>query len=115
MAALAAVPASAQSQCTITPSAPGCDPQPRFHSDLDGWQVTGEVFDLGPHEGFRTLLTGHLASPGSPPAAPTGSSTPGSTSTGRTIVARVFCSRDDYAFLPPVALAGIPCDTQTPA
>src|SRR5258708_3166457 len=59
--------------------------------------------------GFRTQLAAHRTIPALPPPAPPGNGA----GVGRTIVARVFCSRDDYAFLPPTALAGIPCDTHT--
>ena len=103
--------AGAQDACSAAPLTLGCSPQPALQGHLGPWDVDANIRDLGV-VGFLTELTAHRSDTPAPPAAPDRAG-PG-TSVGRTIVARVYCRRDDYAFLPPTALAGIPCDTATP-
>jgi len=73
--------------------------------------VVGDVCDLG-NRGFKTVLTANAKEPGDEHAGHSGPPgfDPKSLPSG-TFVRPIICIRDDYAFLPPGALAGVPCET----
>jgi hypothetical protein len=87
-----------------------CISQRRLEAQLGPYDVTATVLDLG-RAGFRTVLTAEL---NRPPASVPGTPDGGGGGVSGTVVTRVFCRRDDYAFLPARAMAGVPCDTATP-
>jgi hypothetical protein len=86
----------------------GCSPSASISAKLGQYDVEALVYDLGAR-GFKTQLTATLARPGSDAPGDGGyAHHPG---VSGIVVRPIFCRRDDYAFLPLGALAGIPCDS----
>ena len=89
----------------------GCTPSGSIRCNNWHYDVAGLVYDAG-NLGLETALTGTSLRPGS--------QSPGGSDGGRArsappaiIVGPVACRRDDHAFLPAGARAGLPCDTTT--
>src|SRR5262249_22658852 len=91
--------------------APACHSQRRVEAQVGAFATSSMVDDLG-QKGFRTALTGRTTSEESTPSS--GGDRPRNGQTGDGALA-MYCRHDDYAFLPPDARAGIPCDSQTTA
>jgi hypothetical protein len=70
------------------------------------------VVDLG-QRGFKTALTATARDPGDAHSRSRGPDFDPRSLPSGTVVSPVVCRRDDYAFLPPGALAGVPCDTES--
>ena len=89
----------------------GCSPSVSIRAKSGQYDVEGLVYDLG-DRGFKIALTAVARDPGGEHSGHSGGPNfdPRSLPTG-TIVRPIVCRRDDYAFLPPRALAGLPCDT----
>jgi hypothetical protein len=107
-----AQPILAQS-CQSPQSRLSCSPQARIEAQVGPFNVTGAVYDEG-QRFFRTELSGSMDQTPrttSSQAASSSASSAGqgvSLSPGETL--RVFCRRDDYAFVPAGAAGGLPCD-----
>jgi hypothetical protein len=101
--------ANARADCSGPVSLAECAPQPRFRAQLDRFEGTGAINDLNLHS-FETALTAQIVNPpGNVARVPAG----GRAHVSGPVVASVACSRDDYAFLPPLSRAGLPCDSAT--
>jgi hypothetical protein len=101
----------AANDCSDPALSTECAPQPRFRAQVGPYDVNAVVVDLGPR-GFKTAITATMTRPGvqTPGGSDGGRANPGPS--GIT-VSPILCRRDDYAFLPPGALAGIPCDVSS--
>jgi hypothetical protein len=105
---------AAAQDCGGSETSTGCSIA-SIRARLGQFDVDAAVYDLG-KRGFKTLLTAvaqdpedrHSAHSGGPNFDPR--SLPSST-----VVRPIVCRRDDYAFLPPTATAGLPCDASTEA
>ena len=113
---IAANTTSAAAQtCESPQTLTSCTPAASITANLGGYYVTGLVYDLG-DRGFITAVTAKAKAPGDESAGHTGPPgfDPKSLPSG-TDVRPIMCRRDDYAFLPPGALSGIPCDSSSSA
>ena len=112
---MALIPVTANADGCTEQTGPSCGFQRGVETQVGPFRVTATVYDLGPR-GFKTALTAVAHDPGD--RTGTHSDGPGldprSLPRG-TVVRPIVCRRDDYAFLPPQALAGLPCDTTTEA
>jgi hypothetical protein len=92
----------------------GCSPNASIQAKFAGSDIQGIVFDLGP-SGFKTSLGSLANSSGAPSPDPNFHRSSPSPPSGPTGIGPlpVFCRRDDHAFLPPQAQAGLPCGTVT--
>jgi hypothetical protein len=89
----------------------GLGPERRLQIILGAYRASGDVCSVEGH-GFSTVLGG-VTSPAKidPPASTHRDRVdPVAVQVGPGI-GRVFCRRDDYAFLPPQSTAGIPCES----
>jgi hypothetical protein len=94
---------AAQGVCLVAPG--GSGPQRRAESHVDGWavQAVGE-FDC--RRGVRVEVDAGRKIPEQVAAGP---SDPHPLSRSGVIVVPIHCRRDDYMFLPPTSLGGLPC------
>jgi len=103
--------------CDTRPVQPHCVIQTDFRARVGNYDVTGSVFDLPIDQGFRTQLSARLLKPGGKEDAVPGPPRSGWHAPGAgpspSDVLRVYCRRDDYAFLPPQSVGGLPCDQPT--
>jgi hypothetical protein len=104
--------AAAQS-CPSPHTTTGCTPGASIDEEHGPYNIQQLVKDLGP-SGFTTGVKAATRDPGASPSqlgAPPSNKVPRYSDIGPL---QAFCRRDDHAFLPTGALAGIPCDTDTP-
>src|SRR5438105_6615756 len=112
MIAAPSMAAFAQS-CRFQEGLTGCNPAAAVRADLGPFDARGFVFDLKPTEFATGLAAGSV--PATAPRPAQTDSVP-QTNTSRasgTALSPAFCRRDDYAFLPAGATAGISCDTSS--
>jgi len=109
-------PAIAQA-CGQTPTPPNCAEQRRLRAQVNSYEVQAVVDDLGVDRGFRVSLMARLEKPGGGENTVPRPPSPGWHAPGAgpnpSDVLRVYCRRDDYAFLPPQSVGGLPCDQPT--
>jgi hypothetical protein len=86
---------------------PRCSASGSIRAKVGDVQLEGSVHDFG-QNGFKTLLTADAHAPAAEPGIPAPDRVPGFDAVR---IGRVFCRRDDYAFLPPQSTAGIPCES----
>jgi hypothetical protein len=96
-------PVAAQSSCAGSPG--GSSPTRRADSRVDGWALQA-VGDHGCRGDVRVAVTASRTLPGD--IAP-GAHIDHPLSPSGVLVVPIYCRRDDYLFLPPTALGGLPC------
>jgi len=101
---------NADAESCSSPQAPAGCSSASIRARLGDYDVEAAVH--GFDQGFKTAVRAVTSYPGDSHSQHTGGPNfhPRSLPVG-TVVRPVVCSRDDYAFLPPNALSGFPCDT----
>jgi hypothetical protein len=100
--------------CEIPRGFAECGPSASVRAQIEHINFSGLVEDLDPTV-FRTALSAGRTNSRSPEPDLSGFDDPPQSRTqGGVRVSRVFCRRDDYAYLPGGATAGIPCDNFVP-